>query len=88
MHLFLAVMPYNTVTCRLKAGISKSENNRHPLPGNGSMTVVPAATIELDMESACGLGIKARSRENVDVASTLDAVTSETRNRTLREGVF
>jgi hypothetical protein len=61
---------------------------RRPLPGNGSMSSVPVATSALEMESTCCLGMKARSRDNADVASKLDAVTSETQNRTLREGVF
>jgi hypothetical protein len=66
---------HHNVICRLKAGISKSEKKqRRPLPGNGSMSVFPAATSALEMESACCLGMKACSRDNADVASMLDAI--------------
>jgi hypothetical protein len=68
--------------------IEVGKQQRRPLPGNGSMNIVPATTSVLEMEPACCLGMKTRFRDNADVASTLDAVTSETRNRNLREGVF
>jgi hypothetical protein len=64
------------------------KQQRRQLLGNGSLSVVLATTSGIEMESACCLGMKARSRDNADVASTLDAVTSETRNRNFREGVF
>jgi hypothetical protein len=36
------------------------------------MSVVPWATSALEMESACCLGMTARSRDKAEVASTLD----------------
>jgi hypothetical protein len=68
--------------------IEVGKQQRRPLPGNGSISVVSAVTNTLEIKSTCYQKMKTRSRDNADKTNTLDTVTSETRNRTLREGVL
>jgi hypothetical protein len=68
--------------------IEVGKQQRHPLLGNGSISVVQAITNTLEIKSLCYLKMKTCSRNNADITNKLDTVTSETRNRTIQEGVF
>jgi hypothetical protein len=59
--------------------IEGRKQQRRPLPGNGSIRVVPVATNMLEIKSTCYLQMKTHSRDNADITNTLDTVKSETR---------